>query len=249
LDLIYLPSFSAVSSSSEDIQAAVAAAPTPYVDPLLNHDFSGDSREQLLDIINDLRNRLSLSERNMAGARTDRDRYASLVAKTNESLLLLKEKVDINIDRMTAKAGEHKEKITSLQNKLAKEEEKKSGPTLPCLPIFSVLNAPPLLPCSAALSKKLRSFERKLPASDGPDRSPLERKASAVGGRKRSGNVVPQGLGSFAIDSFGLPSFPETPSCRLGFIHFVSFLLSPQPLSLLAPHRVPRHLNHHNSRS
>ena len=33
--------------------------------------------------------------------------------------------MDININRMTAKAGEYKDKIMSLQNMLAKEEEKK----------------------------------------------------------------------------------------------------------------------------
>ena len=61
-----------------------------FVDPYQSHDFSNDSREDLLDIVKDLRERLAISEKNMRAARTDRDRYATLVGKTNDALLELK---------------------------------------------------------------------------------------------------------------------------------------------------------------
>ena len=62
----------------------------PFVDPYQSHDFSNDSREDLLDIVKNLRERLAISEKNMRAARTDRDRYAALVGKTNDGLLELK---------------------------------------------------------------------------------------------------------------------------------------------------------------
>ena len=68
----------------------VSTHPLPLVDPYLNHDFSADSREELLEIVKDLRTRLTSSEKNMQAARNDRDRYAALVGKTNDALLQLK---------------------------------------------------------------------------------------------------------------------------------------------------------------
>jgi len=62
----------------------------PFVDPYQDHDFSNDSREELLGIVDDLRERLASSEKKAQVAHIDRDRYAALVGKTNEGLLDLK---------------------------------------------------------------------------------------------------------------------------------------------------------------
>ena len=117
----------------------------------------------------------------------------------------VQEKVDININRMTAKAGEYKDKITSLQNMLAKEEEKKCVFTL----LLLLLLLLPLLKSvtilafrSSVLVKKLRSIEGKSVESSDPVQ--LLRKLSMSNGRKRSGNVVPYASGIFPPDSFGI---------------------------------------------
>jgi len=55
-----------------------------------NHDFSKETHEGLVTIIQDLRKQLSLSESQRVRAEEDRDRFFGLVEKTNESLLTLK---------------------------------------------------------------------------------------------------------------------------------------------------------------
>ena len=121
-------------------------------------EYSQESKEELIEVIKNLQENFQ----------KERQRYNDIIEKTNNSLLVLKvkfffflffddnlkveiitlwkqENIDTALSRNSQKTIEYKQKIISLQNNLAMEEEKRFNISLSFFPRKKKKNSIPIL--------------------------------------------------------------------------------------------------------